>query len=145
MGYRAKFKSQTASAIRKPSLEKISISMIQEKIIKLRLKRYLTAESTSRVRRISRFAWMPGKGNAEPETGKYKIVLVKLFNIVHSKYRATKTVEKYIRTTKTTTGLKVKARIVKKQYEKGKSASDYIFNNFKKLYLKPYSKLPIIG
>ena len=82
-----------------------------------------------------------------PGASKWNCIEHRLFSQVSKNWAGVplisfETVEKYIRTTKTTTGLKVKARMIKKQYEKGKSASDEMFNNFKKSYLRPYRKLP---
>ena len=82
-----------------------------------------------------------------PGASKWNCIEHRLFSQVSKNWAGVplisfETVEKYIRTTKTTTGLKIKAQIVKKQYEKGKSASNDMFNNLKKSNLKPNSKLP---
>lgn len=71
-----------------------------------------------------------------PGASKWNPIEHRLFSEITKNWRGTpltsfETVLKYIRTTRTKTGLKVYSRLVKKEYKTGKSVSDKIFKNIK--------------
>jgi len=71
-----------------------------------------------------------------PGASKWNPVEHKLFSEISKNWKGTplrtfETVLKYIRTTKTKTGLTVKARLVKKRYKTGKSVPKEVFQNIR--------------
>ena len=71
-----------------------------------------------------------------PGASKWNPIEHRLFSEITKNWRGTpltsfETVLKFIRTTRTKTGLKVYSRLVKKEYKTGKSVSDKIFKNIK--------------
>jgi hypothetical protein len=79
-----------------------------------------------------------------PGASKWNPIEHRLFSEISKNWQGTplksfETVLKYIRTTKTKTGLKVRAQLVKKKYKKGMTISK---ENFKKINLKPFKFMP---
>jgi len=79
-----------------------------------------------------------------PGASKWNPIEHRLFSEISKNWQGTplksfETVLKYLRTTKTTTGLTVRARLVTKQYKKGKSVSE---NDFEKINISPHNKFP---
>jgi hypothetical protein len=71
-----------------------------------------------------------------PGASKWNPIEHKLFSEISKNWKGTplrsfETVVNYARTTKTKTGLTVKARLVKKSYESGKSVAKEIFKNIR--------------
>lgn len=71
-----------------------------------------------------------------PGASKWNPIEHRLFSEISKNWRGTpltsfETVLKYIRTTRTETGLKVYSRLVTKTYKKGKAVADKIFKNLK--------------
>ena len=79
-----------------------------------------------------------------PGSSKWNPIEHRLFNEISKNWQGTplkdfETVLKYIRTTKTKTGLKVSAKLVTKKYKKGRNVSKEDIN---KIGLKPHATLP---
>jgi len=79
-----------------------------------------------------------------PGASKWNPIEHRLFNEISKNWQGTplkdfETVLKYIRTTKTKTGLKVSAKLVTKKYKKGKNVPKEYIN---KIGLKPHDTLP---
>lgn len=79
-----------------------------------------------------------------PGASKWNPIEHKLFSEISKNWRGTplrsfETVVKYSRTTKTKTGLTVKARLVTKMYKKGKSVAPEVF---KKINISMHKKIP---
>ena len=79
-----------------------------------------------------------------PGASKWNPIEHRLFSEISKNWQGTplisfETVLKYIRTTKTKTGLKVRAQLVKKKYKKGMTISK---EYFKKIKLKPHKFMP---
>lgn len=79
-----------------------------------------------------------------PGASKWNPIEHRLFSEISKNWQGTplnsfETVLKYIRTTKTKSGLKVRAQLVKKKYKKGKAVSK---EHFEKIGLKPNKFMP---
>lgn len=79
-----------------------------------------------------------------PGASKWNPIEHRLFSEISKNWRGTplksfEIVLKYIRTTKTKTGLEVRAQLVKKKYQKGKTVPN---EKFEKIKLKPHKFMP---
>jgi hypothetical protein len=79
-----------------------------------------------------------------PGSSKWNPIEHRMFSFISNNWAAQplfdyETVLKFIRTTKTSTGLKIRASLIKKQYHKGKKISD---QQMRQIVLKQYTKRP---